>query len=116
MEQGGSGKNYIGRYKKKSSLELQELMWSSQLGLVLMLNTNSFTEPEEQTRPFSDRDGSRQRSEYYVIMSEHGLNMNAVQITKTAKHPPTLASRSAASLPIPVFAYLHFSHLLDKTY
>ena len=37
-------------------------------------------------------------------MSEHGLNMNAAQTTKMAEHPPALANRSAASLPVAVLA------------
>lgn len=47
--------------KRKAVPDIQILVWHSQLGCgVLLLNINSFTEHQHQTRPLCDHDGSRQ--------------------------------------------------------
>lgn len=73
MEQGGSGRSYRGRCKKEKQHSIQELVWHSQLSLVLLLNINSFIEQEHRARSFYDHDGSKQRPDHSVLMSEQAL-------------------------------------------
>lgn len=67
----------------ESSSDTQELGWHPQLCLSVPLwNIINFTQCPHQTRPYCDHDGSRQKEDHCVTVSEHSKTMSTVQTTK----------------------------------
>lgn len=57
--------------RKNTSLDL---IWDSQLGLgILHMSINNCTQCQHQSRPLWDQDGSRQKRDLSVIVSEHKI-------------------------------------------